>query len=229
MRSSCDGPRMMRRQVLSMLAAAMAGRFSIAHGGPVKVAPLPLASRAAAVIALVTDIRKEEVVTPLGECGLKVQGRVVRVLAGTASEALAWRGRSDFGRSPSQVVFATLYPLESLLADEGARMEPQELESVRQLVAACSPLQSALVVTQAYPVLAAPSGDSVWLGSDRQQVQELGADLDESQLRWTPDGATIGLPEFEALIRKFRASETRTAATAPPHGVPDRDRRVSRD
>jgi len=204
MRSSCDKPGMMRRQVLSMLAAAMAGGFSIAHGRPVTVVPLPLACRAAAVIAMVTDIRTQEVVTPLGECGLKVQGRVVRVLAGTASETLAWRGRSDFERSPLQLVFATLYPLESLLADEGARMEPQELESVRQLIAACSPLQSALVVTQAYPVLAGAGGDSVWLGSDREQVKALGANLDESQLRWTPEGATIGLPEFEALVRKFR-------------------------
>lgn len=214
MRSSCDGPGILRRRVLlSMLAATMVGRFSIAHGRPVPGVPLPLACRAAAVIAMVTDIRNDEVVTPLGECGLKVQGRVVRVLAGTAGETLAWRGRSSFEQSPSQVVFATLYPLESLLADEGARMEPQEAESVRQLVAACSPLQSALVVTQAYPVLAGAGGDSVWLGSDREQVKALGANLDEGQLRWTPDGATIGLPEFEALIRSFRASETRTATT----------------
>jgi hypothetical protein len=213
MKSSCDWPGMKRRRVLSMFAAAMAGGLSLAHGSPVKVVPLPLACRSAAVIARVTDIRSEEVVTPLGECGLKMQGRVVRVLAGTQSETLAWRGRSSFEQSPSQVVFATLYPLESLLADEGARLEPQELESVRQLIAACSPLQSALVVTQAYPVLAGTGGDAVWLGSDRQQVEALGANLDPSQLRWTPEGATIGLPEFEALIRKFRASETRTAAT----------------
>lgn len=214
MRSSCDGPGMTRRQVLySMLAAALAGRVSMAHGQSATAARLSQAARYAAVIAIVTDIRKEEVVTPLGECGLKVQGRVVRVLAGAHSEQLAWRGKSSFEQSPSQLVFATRYSLESLLADEGSRMEPQEAESVRQLVAACTPLQSDLVVTRAFPVLAGAGGDSVWLGSNRDQVKELGADLDESQLRWTADGATIGLPEFEALIRKFRASETRTAAT----------------
>lgn len=213
MKSSCNGPGIQRRRVLSMLAAALAGRFSIAQGEPVTVVPLPLACRAAAVIALVTDIRNGQVVSPLGECGLKMQGRVVRAFAGTAGETLAWRGRSSFEQSPSQVVFAAQYPLESLLADEGERMEPQEVESVRKLIAACSPLQSALVVTQAYPVLAGLGGDSVWLGRDREQVKALGANLDESQLRWTPAGATIGLPDFEALIRRLRAGETSTAAT----------------
>jgi hypothetical protein len=205
---------MRRRQVLcSMFAAALAGRFSMAHGQSAAPARLSQVVRYAAVIAIVTDIRNEEVVTPLGECGLKVQGRVVRVLAGAQSEQLAWRGKSSFEQSPAQLVFATRYSLEALLADEGSRMEPQEAESVRQLVAACTPLQSDLVVTRAFPVLAGAGGDSVWLGRNRDQVKELGVDLDETQLRWTPEGATIGMSDFEALIGKFRASETRTAAT----------------